>query len=72
MSTDRIDEAVWSVVSWLAAFGSEPGRAAITPTLAIFKTAQVFHDTLLGGCTGVRDASGVDLGMKQAVEQGLA
>lgn len=46
-------------------------RAAITPTLAIFKTAQVFHDTLLGGCTGVRDASGVDLGMKQAVEQGL-
>jgi imidazolonepropionase-like amidohydrolase len=51
--------------------GGMQARAAITPTLAIFKTAQVFHDTLLGGCTGVRDASGVDLGMKQAVEQGL-
>jgi imidazolonepropionase-like amidohydrolase len=31
----------------------------------------VFHDTLLGGCTAVRDASGVDLGMKLGVEQGL-
>jgi len=51
--------------------GGMQARAAITPTMAIFKTAQVFHDTLLGGCTGVRDASGVDLGMKQAVEQGL-
>ena len=51
--------------------GGMQARAAITPTLAIFKTAQVFHDTLLGGCTSVRDASGVDLGMKQAVEQGL-
>jgi imidazolonepropionase-like amidohydrolase len=51
--------------------GSMQARAAITPTLAIFKAAQVFHDTLLGGCTSVRDASGVDLGMKQAVEQGL-
>jgi imidazolonepropionase-like amidohydrolase len=51
--------------------GGMQARAAITPTLAIFKTAQVFHDTLLGGCTGVRDASGVDLGMKQAVDQGL-
>lgn len=51
--------------------GGMQARAAITPTLAIFKTARVFHDTLLGGCTSVRDASGVDLGMKQAVEQGL-
>jgi imidazolonepropionase-like amidohydrolase len=51
--------------------GGMQARAAITPTMAIFKTARVFHDTLLGGCTGVRDASGVDLGMKQAVEQGL-
>lgn len=51
--------------------GGMQARAAITPTLAIFKTAQVFHDTLLGGCTSVRDAAGVDLGMKQAVEQGL-
>jgi imidazolonepropionase-like amidohydrolase len=51
--------------------GGMQARAAITPTLAIFKTAQVFHDTLLGGCTSVRDASGVDLGMKQAIDQGL-
>lgn len=51
--------------------GSMQERAAIPPSLAIFKTARVFHYTLLGGCTGVRDASGVDLGMKLAVEQGL-
>ena len=51
--------------------GSMQQRAAIPPTLAVFKTAAVFHDTLLGGCTGIRDASGVDLGMKMAVEQGL-
>jgi imidazolonepropionase-like amidohydrolase len=51
--------------------GSVQERMATPPTLAIFKTARVFHDTLLGGCTGVRDASGVDLGMKLAVEQGL-
>jgi imidazolonepropionase-like amidohydrolase len=51
--------------------GSMQERAAIPPSLAIFKTARVFHNTLLGGCTSVRDASGVDLGMKLAVEQGL-
>lgn len=51
--------------------GSMQQRAAIPPTLAIFKTAAVFYDTLLGGCTGIRDASGVDQGMKMAVEQGL-
>lgn len=46
-------------------------RAAIPPTLAIFKTAQVFRETLLSGFTSIRDASGVDIGMKLAVEQGL-
>jgi imidazolonepropionase-like amidohydrolase len=51
--------------------GSMQQRAAIPPSLAVLKTAQVFHDTLLGGCTSVRDASGVDLGMKLAVEQGI-
>lgn len=51
--------------------GSMQQRAAIPPSLAVLKTAQVFHDTLLGGCTGIRDASGVDLGMKLAVEQGI-
>lgn len=51
--------------------GSMQQKAAIPPTLAVFKTAAVFHDTLLGGCTGIREASGVDLGMKMAVEEGL-
>jgi imidazolonepropionase-like amidohydrolase len=51
--------------------GSMQERAAIPPSLAVLKTARVFHDTLLGGCTAVRDASGVDLGMKLGVEQGL-
>jgi imidazolonepropionase-like amidohydrolase len=46
-------------------------RAAIPPSLAVLKTAQTFHDTLLGGFTAIRDAGGVDLGMKLAVEQGL-
>jgi len=51
--------------------GSMQQRAAIPPTLAIFKAAKAFHQTLLGGFTAIRDASGVDLGMKMAVEQGL-
>ena len=46
-------------------------RAAVPPSLAVIKTAKTFHDTLLGGFTAVRDAGGVDLGMKLAVEQGL-
>jgi imidazolonepropionase-like amidohydrolase len=46
-------------------------RAAIPPSLAVLRTAQTFHDTLLGGFTSIRDAGGVDLGMKLAVEQGL-
>jgi len=51
--------------------GSMQDRAAVPPTLAVFRTAAVFNDTLLGGCTGIREASGVDLGMKMAVEEGL-
>lgn len=51
--------------------GGMVARAAIPPSLAIFKTAQVFQETLLSGFTSIRDASGVDLGMKLAVEQGL-
>ncbi len=51
--------------------GSMQQRAAIPPTLAIFKTAEAFQKTLLAGFTAIRDASGVDLGMKMAVEQGL-
>jgi imidazolonepropionase-like amidohydrolase len=51
--------------------GSMVARAAIPPSLAVIKTAQTFHDTLLGGFTSIRDAGGVDLGLKLAVEQGL-
>lgn len=51
--------------------GGMVARAAIPPTLAIFKTAKVFQETLLSGFTSIRDASGVDLGMKLAVERGL-
>src|SRR5581483_8189217 len=51
--------------------GGMVARAAIPPSLAVFKAAQSFKETLLGGFTAIRDASGVDLGMKLAVEQGL-
>jgi len=51
--------------------GGMVARAAVPPTLAAFKTAQAFKETLLGGFTAIRDAGGVDLGLKLAVEQGL-
>ncbi|MGQ9598916.1 MAG: amidohydrolase family protein [Anaerolineae bacterium] len=51
--------------------GGMVARAAIPPSLAVIKTAQTCHDTLLGGFTAIRDAGGVDLGLKMAVEQGL-
>jgi imidazolonepropionase-like amidohydrolase len=51
--------------------GSMVQRAAVPPSLAVFKAAEAFHKTLLAGFTAIRDASGVDLGMKMAVEQGL-
>jgi len=51
--------------------GGMVARAAIPPTLAVFLAAESFRQTLLAGITAVRDASGVDLGMKMAVEQGL-
>ncbi len=51
--------------------GGMVARAAVPPTLAVFKAAESFRQTLLAGITSVRDASGVDLGMKMAVEQGL-
>jgi imidazolonepropionase-like amidohydrolase len=51
--------------------GGMVARAAVPPSLAVIKTAKTFHDTLLGGFTSVRDAGGVDLGLKLAVEQGL-
>ncbi len=51
--------------------GGMVARAAVPPSLAVIKTAQTFHDTLLGGFTAIRDAGGVDLGLKMAVDQGL-
>ena len=51
--------------------GSMVQRSAVPPSLAVFKAAESFKKTLLAGFTSVRDASGVDLGMKLAVEQGL-
>lgn len=46
-------------------------RAGIPPSLAVFLAADSFKQTLFGGFTAIRDASGVDLGMKMAVERGL-
>lgn len=46
-------------------------RAGIPSSLAVFLAAESFNKTLLGGFTAIRDASGVDLGMKMAVERGL-
>jgi len=51
--------------------GGMVARAAIPPTMAVFKAAESFRITLLSGFTAIRDASGVDLGMKMAVEEGL-
>ncbi len=51
--------------------GTMQQRAGIPPSLAVFLAAEAFKKTLLGGFTAIRDASGVDLGMKLAVERGL-
>ncbi len=51
--------------------GGMQQRAGIPSSLAIFLAAESFKNTLLGGFTAIRDASGVDLGMKMAVERGL-
>ncbi len=51
--------------------GSLRDRAAIPPTLAVLKTAEILHRTLCNGFTAIRDAGGLDWGMKLAAEQGL-
>jgi imidazolonepropionase-like amidohydrolase len=51
--------------------GGMQQRALIPPSLAVFLAADAFNKTLLGGFTAIRDASGVDLGMKMAVDRGL-
>ena len=51
--------------------GTLRDRAAIPPTLAVLKTAEIMRRTLHNGFTAVRDAGGLDQGMKMAAEQGL-
>jgi imidazolonepropionase-like amidohydrolase len=51
--------------------GSMVQRSAVPPSLAVFRAGEAFRKTLMAGFTSIRDASGVDLGMKLAVEQGL-
>lgn len=51
--------------------GDMQQRAGIPPSLAVFLAADAFKKTLLGGFTAIRDASGVDIGMKMAVDRGL-
>jgi imidazolonepropionase-like amidohydrolase len=51
--------------------GSMRDRAAIPASLAVIKTAEVLKDTLFAGFTSLRDAGGLDYGLKLAVEQGL-
>ncbi|MFT8244920.1 amidohydrolase family protein [Roseomonas sp. BN140053] len=56
----------------LAAIGGSWGqRAQISPTLGVLTVAQTLHEMLLTGFTSVRDAGGLDAGMKQAVERGM-
>ncbi len=40
-------------------------------SLNFYKAAQYLRNTIMAGITSVRDAGGADLGVKQAVEQGL-
>ena len=51
--------------------GSMRDRATIPPSLAVIKTADILKDTLLAGFTSLRDAGGLDYGIKLALEQGL-
>lgn len=51
--------------------GGMRDRATIPPSLAVLKSAAIMKDTLLSGFTSLRDAGGLDHGMKLAVEQGL-
>ncbi len=41
------------------------------PSLAVLETGRWVKETLLAGVTTLRDAAGVDLGVKMAVEQGV-
>lgn len=51
--------------------GSWAQRAQVPPTLAVLQTARILGDTLRTGFTTIRDAGGLDAGMKAGVESGL-
>ena len=51
--------------------GSLRDRAAIPPSMVVLKTMQTLKQTLHTGFTSIRDAGGLDQGMKMAVEQGM-
>lgn len=46
-------------------------RIATSVTLAVLETSRCLKDTLEAGITGVRDANGLDWGIKAAVERGV-
>ncbi len=46
-------------------------RSATPPSLHVLRVAAVMRDMLQAGFTTVRDAGGLDLGLKMAVEEGL-
>jgi imidazolonepropionase-like amidohydrolase len=51
--------------------GSWAQRAQVSPTLAVLQTARVLRDTLRSGFTTIRDAGGLDAGMREGAESGL-
>jgi len=46
-------------------------RFQLAPSLAVLQVGRWMEDTLRAGVTTLRDAAGVDLGVKMAVEQGI-
>ena len=51
--------------------GTLRDRAAIPPSLVVLKTMETLKQTLHNGFTAIRDAGGLDQGLKMAVEQGM-
>jgi len=56
----------------VAHFGLDLGhRFQLAPSLAVLQVGRWLDDTLRAGVTTLRDAAGVDLGVKMAVDQGV-
>jgi imidazolonepropionase-like amidohydrolase len=51
--------------------GSWRDRSQISPTLGVLTVARTLGEMLLTGFTSVRDAGGLDAGLKEAVERGM-